>query len=250
MIHREAYRQLGLTDWRYDAVEVDAAGFAAFLDTCGPQWVGLSCTMPLKEEILRHGEVEATASLLRSANTYLFARDGRLARVANTDVAGIAGPLGGATVASASLIGAGATARSALAALAGLGVRDVRVQARSAERARVSLDALAATLDVHLTLLGWDAAPPPTDLVVSTLPVPLDADRSAAWADAASTVFDIAYGHGPSPLVEAGLRRGRRTLDGLDMLVAQAVEQVELMTGRRPAPEPLVDAARRARRQG
>ena len=51
-LHRAAYRKLGLADWTYDAVEVTEPGLAGFLAGLGPEWAGLSLTMPLKTAVL------------------------------------------------------------------------------------------------------------------------------------------------------------------------------------------------------
>ena len=51
-LHRAAYRSLGLTNWTYDAMEVDAEGLPGALDRLGPEWVGVSLTMPLKHAVL------------------------------------------------------------------------------------------------------------------------------------------------------------------------------------------------------
>ncbi len=248
VIHRTAYGLLGLDDWRYDAVEVDAAGLAGFVAGCGPEWVGLSCTMPLKERVLELGEASERARLLRSGNTFLFGRDGAPARVENTDVAGILNPLrqAGVTAArSALLVGAGATARSALLALAELGVTDVLVVARDATRAHASLDGLADTLGQSLDVRGWGA--PETgrrDVLISTVPAALDPTLVSALVARAAVVFDISYGHGPSRFAPEAAAAGVPLLDGLDMLVGQALDQIVLMTGRPCPAAPLLAAAR------
>src|SRR5258708_21671857 len=51
-LHAAAYAALGLTWWRYEAIECDEAGLPALLDRCGPDWAGLSLTMPLKRAVL------------------------------------------------------------------------------------------------------------------------------------------------------------------------------------------------------
>src|SRR5690348_2105954 len=126
LLHRAAYRALGLEDWTYDAVEIRSGELGAFLDGLaaeepGPagHWAGLSLTMPLKQEVLpllatRSPLVETTGA----ANTVLLRdgqRDGH-----NTDVHGIIAALRGAgvdRVDRAAVIGAGATAASAIVAL-------------------------------------------------------------------------------------------------------------------------------------
>jgi acyl-CoA thioester hydrolase len=94
LIHTTAYRVLGIEDsWEYDRVELDAAGLPGFVAGCGPEWVGLSCTAPLKHAVLGLGTASPRALLLDSGNTLVFAREGRPARVENTDVTGMLGAL-------------------------------------------------------------------------------------------------------------------------------------------------------------
>ena len=114
-LHRAAYRGLGL-DWSYDAIEVDEPGLSAFLAGLGPEWAGLSLTMPLKEAVIPLlSEVDPEARSLRSVNTVLPGSQGW--RGTNTDVYGITQSLLekglDATPRSATILGAGATARSA-----------------------------------------------------------------------------------------------------------------------------------------
>lgn len=71
-------------------------------------------------------------------------------------------------------------------------------------------------------------------------------DQAEALAASAGVVFDVVYDPWPTALADAAGRAGVRVLDGLDLLVGQAVEQVELMTGRRPSPEVLRAAGDRA----
>src|SRR3954453_11988238 len=121
-LHRAAYAALGL-DWEYDGIEVVSGGLAAFLGGLGPEWCGLSLTMPLKQEVLpllheRSRLVEITGA----ANTVVL-RD-RERHGHNTDVQGMVAALreaGVERVDRAALIGAGATAASAVVALHDLG---------------------------------------------------------------------------------------------------------------------------------
>ncbi|MGB8652666.1 MAG: shikimate dehydrogenase, partial [Mycobacteriales bacterium] len=119
VLHRAAYAALGLQDWTYDAIEVLPEGLASFLDGLGPEWAGLSLTMPLKQAVLPLlTSASELVGITGAANTVVL-RDGE--RVGhNTDVEGMVAALREAGVAScdrAAVIGAGATAASALAAL-------------------------------------------------------------------------------------------------------------------------------------
>ena len=120
-LHRAAYEELGLTHWSYDRFEIDEAALPGFLGGLGPEWAGLSLTMPLKRAVIPLlDEISDTAASVEAVNTVVFTEAGR--RVGdNTDVPGIVAALrehGIEHVGSAAILGAGATASSALAALA------------------------------------------------------------------------------------------------------------------------------------
>jgi shikimate dehydrogenase len=241
LLHRAAYADLGLADWRYDAIEVDETGLAGFLAECGPEWAGLSLTMPLKRAVLPL--LDTASDLVRlvgAANTVVLGRDGRRAGH-NTDVVGIIEALRGigAIPGPALVLGAGATAASTLAALRTLGCPSVRVLARRPETAS-GLFHLADDLGLALSVGPWPGAGDrlpgsgAAAVVVCTVP----AAASAALADAVpvdpGALLDVSYDPWPPPLVSAWQRAGGAAVGGDEMLLHQAVAQVELMTGQRP----------------
>lgn len=247
LIHTTAYEVLGIAqEWSYGRYEVDEAGLAGFVAGCGPEWVGLSCTAPLKHELLSLGTPSERARLLDSGNTYLFRDSDPF--VENTDVTGLVGAFARAGVVSASralLLGNGATARSALYALAEMGVRDALVLARSEANARASLAELAEALGVRLGYGVWGTVPDAdaVDVLVSTVSAPLEADVAAGLVRLTSACFDATYNHYPTELDRAARASGIVQLSGIDLLVGQALDQIRLMTGRECPPEPLLDAA-------
>lgn len=89
VLHQAAYDSLGLTEWRYERHEVGESELGRFVTGCGPEWAGLSLTMPLKHVALRLADVvDPLAEVVGAVNTLLFAPGGLLV-AANTDVAGI-----------------------------------------------------------------------------------------------------------------------------------------------------------------
>jgi shikimate dehydrogenase len=239
VLHRAAYAELGL-DWQYTAVDITPAQLPDFLDRCGDEWVGLSLTMPLKETVIGLLDVvDDPARSVRSVNTVIF--DGGQRRGVNTDIDGLAGILAGADLGSpcsATVVGAGATARSAVAALAGHGVTAIDARARRADAAS-ELAALAVDMGVPASAGEWPVAPHSltSDVVVST--VPAEAGRGL-WVPAdPGLLIDVIYHPWPTPLAAAWTAAGGVVVGGLELLVGQAVRQVELMTGRRPDAETL-----------
>lgn len=234
VLHRAAYAELGLA-WTYDAVDVSEAGLADYVATRGPEWVGLSLTMPLKYAVLPLlDETDDTVDLVGAANTLVW-REGR--RVgANTDVSGLVSALCEAGVeapARAGVLGAGATAASALVALAELGCYDVVLAARRPEATSGLVD-LAGRLGLALEVVGWATAGSALDapLVLSTVPAGGADGLVGGVSGRPGVLFDVIYAPWPTPLAAGWLHEGGRVLSGLDLLVHQAVGQVRLMTGR------------------
>jgi shikimate dehydrogenase len=239
VLHRAAYAELGL-DWRYEAIEVTEADLPGFLDGLDATWRGLSLTMPLKRTVvpLLH-EVSERAAVAQAANTVVI-EDGRR-QGHNTDVPGIVAALaerGVGEVESALVLGGGATAASAALALCDLGVAGVTLAVRDAGRARETLDAVArhpGPAPVEVVALADPPGGRRWDVLVSTIPASAQQPHLTDLTSRADVVFDVLYEPWPTPLAQAARRAGRVLLGGLDLLVHQAVLQVELMTGR-PGP--------------
>ncbi|MEN2740967.1 shikimate dehydrogenase [Microbacterium sp. X-17] len=235
VLHTAAYRALGL-DWEYDRRQVSAEAFAATLDGPGSHLRGLSLTMPLKDVAFRAADVlDRRATLTGAVNT--FVPEGR--RGYNTDVGGIVRSVRQAGidgVETARIVGAGATARSALVALAELGARDVDVASRRPGPV-VQLAELGASLDVRVTATPLDAATfAPVPLTLATLPggVALDPAVAGRLAAAGGFLSDAVYGHWPTELARAWEALGAPAQDGLGMLLHQALLQVRVFVAGDP----------------
>ncbi|MDX6206149.1 MAG: shikimate dehydrogenase [Frankiales bacterium] len=247
VLHLAAYADLGL-DWSYELIECDEAALPGLVAGCtaDPDWAGLSLTMPLKTRALQLADHRApSADLVGVANTLVIAAGSTTAH--NTDVDGVVRALHelGVTVPAAPwVLGGGGTARAALAALAALGAVTVTVATRRAE-ALPALLALGDRLQVEVVGRPW----PQThehlagaDLVVSTTPAGATDGLAAGGWRPDLPLLDVVYAPWPTGLASAAGAAGAQVVGGLSMLVGQAAEQVELMTGR-PAP---VAAMRRA----
>lgn len=238
-LHTAAYRALGLDGWTYGRHECDEAGLPAFVDGLDAGWAGLSLTMPLKRVALEVAdEVSPLAAATGAANTLVLAGGRRAAH--NTDVAGIVAALAGvAPGGRAVVLGAGGTAQAALAALRDLGIDDVEVLVRNLARAgelRIAADRLGTSPSVSDALADparASAAIRGAAVVVSTLPA--GASDRLTGPGPGTVVLDVVYAPWPTPFAAAAAGAGARVVSGLEMLLHQAVAQVELMTGH-PGP--------------
>jgi shikimate dehydrogenase len=247
VLHRAAYAALGLTDWTYDKVECPADGVPDLLAGLTGDWRGLSVTMPCKPGALAvAGSASPVATAVGAANTLVRRPDGWYAD--NTDVGGIVRALGDVGVgpgdaAGAVVLGAGGTARAAIAALAELGVTEPVVLVREPARA-ADLMAAADRLGVRPQLRRGidDAAGTDAPVLISTLPAGAADPAAAGLRPGPGVYFDVLYSPWPTALAGAALAAGRRVVSGRELLVAQALQQVQLMTGL-AAPEAAMQAA-------
>ncbi|MGW7823830.1 shikimate dehydrogenase [Streptomyces puniciscabiei] len=247
VLHRAAYAELGLTGWSYDRFEVDEAGLPGFFEKLGPEWAGLSLTMPLKRAVIPLlDEISETAASVDAVNTVVLTEDGR--RLGdNTDIPGMVAALrehGIEQVESAAILGAGATASSALAALARICTGEVVAYVRSEARA-AEMRQWGERLDVEVRTADWADAERAlrSPLVIATTPAGATDALATAVPERPATLFDVLYDPWPTELAARWSMFGGAVVSGLDLLVHQAVLQVEQMTGRSPAP---LEAMRRA----
>ncbi|TGB12938.1 shikimate dehydrogenase [Streptomyces sp. MZ04] len=247
VLHRAAYGELGLAGWTYDLFDVDEAALPGFIAGLGPEWAGLSLTMPLKRAVIPLlDEISETAASVEAVNTVVLKGDGR--RVGdNTDIPGMVAALrerGIEQVESAAILGAGATASSALAALARICTGEVVAYVRSAARA-AEMRQWGERLDVEVRTADWSDAERALSapLVIATTPAGTTDALSGAVPERPATLFDVLYDPWPTALAARWSGCGGAVVSGLDLLVHQAVLQVEQITGRAPAP---LDVMRKA----
>ena len=244
-LHLAAYRALGLDDWTYDRIECTADEVPSVIESLGPEWVGVSVTMPDKFAALQVADERTPrADLVGSANTLVRAGQGW--RADNTDIDGVAGALGSRPAARCAVVlGSGGTAPAAVVALADLGLSEITVVARSRAKAERLL-ALGPPLSVTVAFAdladpGVAAVVARADIMVSTIPADAAAAHAATFA-AVPLLLDAIYDPWPTPLARAVERAGGEVVGGLQMLLHQAFSQVEQFTGR-PAPRRAMVAA-------
>lgn len=245
-LHAAAYRALGLA-WTYDRRRVSRSVFPDELATLDDTYRGLSVTYPLKESAFSASVIrDDRAELTGAVNTLLLTGPDPVGF--NTDVGGIVGALrecGIADFRRARIVGAGATATSALVAAAELGAERVDVVARRLP-AVVPLQELGDRLGITVSAVALGTGElSPVDLTIAALPgharlVDADAD---VLAEAGATLFDVVYGQGITALQAAWARAGHPVHTGEGMLLHQAVLQVRIFVGGDPAtPLPAEDA--------
>jgi shikimate dehydrogenase len=244
-MHNAALAELQMTGWRYQALPVPPPLFDETARALGDAgFAGANVTIPHKQAALALADsASGAARSIGAANTLTFSADGAVA-AENTDapglIAAIGEPLSGRR---ALVLGAGGSARAAVWALREADAADVAICNRTPERARTLADELGAR---------QVAEPLPADVLVNCTAVGLhdDGDELAqlglapASIDAYALVVDLAYRDSPTQLVQAARAAGVRTVDGLDVLVAQGALSFELWTGR---AAPLAAMARAAR---
>lgn len=247
-LHLAAYRALGLHDWTYERIDCGADELPGVVGGFGPEWVGVSVTMPGKFAALRFADERTDrAALLGSANTLVRTAAGW--RADNTDVDGITGALREAS-GRGLVCGSGGTAPAAVLALAELGVTGVTVVARDPDKAARLVD-LGASIGVATRFCGLDSAElagevAAAGVLVSTIPADVAARYAAALA-AVPVLLDAVYDPWPTPLAAAVGAAGGRVVSGLQMLLHQAFSQVEQFTGL-PAPREAMACALEALR--
>jgi len=236
VLHLAAYRALGLEGWTYGAIECDEQRLPGVLASLGPDWAGLSLTMPLKRAVLPLLDLALPlVTRVGAANTVILRGNRRVGH--NTDVPGIARALRGAGVSpegNVAIVGSGGTACAAIAALRDTVSDQVTVAVRAPERAEPLREvAMRFGVPVRIAELGHLASQT-WDLLISTVPGhaadPL-AEKLTAGVISAKAVFDVVYDPWPTALATAAGASGATVISGYELLVQQAVGQFELMTG-------------------
>jgi shikimate dehydrogenase len=242
-LHLAAYRALGLQDWTYERIECGADELPGVVGGFGPEWVGVSVTMPGKFAALRFADEHTErAALVGSANTLVRTPAGW--RADNTDVDGVAGALGSAS-GRGLVCGSGGTAPAAVLGLAGLGVTGITIVARDPLKA-ARLVELGTRIGVPTRFCGLDSGElagqvAAAEVLVSTIPAEV-ASRYAPTFAPIPVLLDTVYDPWPTPLAEAVAMAGGKVISGLQMLLHQAFAQVEQFTGL-PAPRAAMAAA-------
>jgi shikimate dehydrogenase len=203
---------------------------------------GLSVTMPHKDDVAAAADRRSpTVERLGAANCVVPEGAGRL-RAENTDGAGFVASLRDAGVDPDGLrccvLGAGGAARAVVLALAEAGAASVDVVNRTTANSERAA-ALAGAAGRPVPLVGAAGAVAGAGLVVNATPIGMGDGAGSpidgSWLGAGQVVADLVYHPIETPLLQAAVAAGCRTVDGLGMLVHQAALAFEAWTGE-PAP--------------
>lgn len=256
VMHTAALAELGLTGWRYDALPTPPEHLAAALAALrSGDWAGVNVTVPHKEAVLPHLDaLTPVAEAIGAVNTILVQPDpaGGAPRLLghNTDAAGFLADLHAHGVRverkRVLILGAGGSARSAVAGCAGIGAQ-IRVVARR----RAQVEALGGVGRVEFfpwTRLGLMQAAENCRLVVNCTPLGMHPQVDASpWLDtvawpARAFAYDMVYNPAETRFVQQARRAGLQACTGLGMLVEQGALALEQWTGR-TAPRGVMRAA-------
>ena len=244
IIHAAAYRVLG-EDWEYSRFEVAKGGLKRFIENDGSGFTGFSLTMPLKEDAFAFADVTDEISKSTKASNTLIRVNDRW-HAFNTDVFGITQAVSQtiSTPINVSLIiGSGATATSAMSAIARLAPgSSVLVLARN-KTTRLPLINFGRSLGLQVSSARrLVSAVKKAQVTISTLPG--GAMDGAAKKIAASRFFkpsglllDVAYNPWPSQLADAWQLKNQKVVSGLEMLIWQAIAQIRIFKTGNPETE-------------
>jgi shikimate dehydrogenase len=232
LLHQSAYEILG-AQGTYEAIEVEAGQLSNFLKDKDSGWTGFSLTMPLKEEVLAIAHVvDPVAQIISSANT-LYRKD-NLWLASSTDITGFGFALdsrGFTKAKSAIILGAGATARAVVGALDGR-IEEIKIVSRNTGREEAIRKCATKS---SITFVPWEYSTPiaQSDLVVNTTPL-YGADLFADYLPTkiSTLFFEVLYRPWPTVLHSRWRENGGETMDGIDLLVHQAIEQIALFSGK------------------
>ena len=247
LIHRCLWDCAGLNGWTYLKHEVTKDSLPQWISSIDDECVGVSITMPCKKAVITLLDVvDPQAEALNSVNTLI--PTGSLKTGFNTDVYGMSRAIELSrsradldSCGRAVIIGSGATAASALAAVVSLGFTEVHVVARAFHNGKVPVDFHRVALNLGVRYRGHDlmqrdelsSCCSSADLVVSTLPSgALDAHvPQLASMPEKSSFLDVSYAPRVTPAIAKCQDRSIPVAFGVDMLVYQAIMQFKLMTG-------------------
>lgn len=224
LLHRLAYKHVGI-EGQYEAIEVKSGDLARFLSTTTND--AFSLTMPLKEEALGIAHnTSQIAKRISGGNTLVRSDTGW--NLTSTDVDGFKYTLIGHGISKVEhclVIGAGATARAAVAAVSDA-ADTITVINRNPEREAQMKT--AAGREVMFVPWEINLQINTADLVINTTPAHAADEFQASLKSPQGTFFEVLYHPWPTALAQSWMNSSQKVIDGLDLLIHQAISQVEI----------------------
>ncbi len=224
LLHNSAYEFLGI-EGRYEHIEVKNFELESFMrQALADGWSGFSLTMPLKETVVSlANRVDSRAARISSANTLIIESGEYFAF--SSDLLAFERILEKGHFKSVAVIGGGGTARAAIGAIDGR-VNEIDVLVRDDKR-RSSLEACVQISRVNLC--EFDSSISEYDLVISTVPAGASDELADACQNPSGTLFEVLYHPWPTRLSSKWETAGMPVFSGFDLLVEQALDQIQAM---------------------
>jgi shikimate dehydrogenase len=229
VLHSAAFSFLGL-EGSYRAIDVPSGTLQDFMKTQGEDFDYFSLTMPLKEEVLSLDlEIDEKTREIQSGNTLYFRDD--VWKLTSTDGSGFVSALSHAGLKSFNkvlILGAGGTARAVTGSLDSIAT-EIHVMGRSSIRQEAleraihhsRFDYLRWNVDIDFTQY---------DLVVNTTPAgAADLLEDSVHQGTTATFFDVIYKPWPTELAQKWSDCGGKVLNGLELLLYQGIDQLEIV---------------------
>ncbi len=246
LLHQLAYRELGISG-EYSKLEVPSGELSTFLASLDDSWTGFSLTMPLKEEIVDCvNNVSPLSKKIRSANT-LYRTSGEW-NATTTDVSGFIDSLqshGVEISGNVVIIGAGATARAAAAAC-DASASHITIMARSSRGADEIFKSVDST-EMNFVSWGDEESIQAAQLIISTTPEGATDSLIQIFPTKPDGIFfDVLYKPWPTQALATWQAKKGQVIDGLDLLIHQAISQVEIFAGLSVDRTPMAQLMRKA----
>ncbi|MBI5715476.1 MAG: shikimate dehydrogenase [Chloroflexi bacterium] len=248
-MHNAALDAVGLRDWRYDAMPIESARLSEAVELIrGDEFAGANVTVPHKEKIIPLLDgITPVAEAIGAVNT-IVKRDGKIIGH-NTDAAGLLADLHlhGVKIQDCVVLvlGAGGSARAAVAACAGMGAK-IKIIARRREQAQSLISNLQLPITIYdLTINDLHRASHDCALILNCTPLGMSPNvDSSPWFDSVpfpkeSFMYDLVYNPRQTKLVKQARAQGLNADTGLGMLIEQGALAFELWTGK-DAPRSLM----------
>lgn len=233
LLHNQAYEFLGI-EGSYRAIEVKSGTLSSFMQQQAQEFDYLSLTMPLKEEVLTLGfPADVRTTEIQSGNT-LFRRDSDF-QLTSTDGSGCLSALshaGAFEFNKVLILGAGGTARAVAGALDSVS-QEIHVLGRSSIREDALHRAIhSAKFEYHRWSI--DVNFQEYDLVVNTTPAGAADQLADSINNGISTIlFDVIYKPWPTELAQRWNDAGGKVINGLELLLYQGIDQLEIVLNRK-----------------